>query len=100
GALSAEDRSRAVALTAILRIADALDAAHSSLVGQIWREPAPAGTVTLVASAHGEAELEQWMVRRKQELFERTFGVELHLRVEAVDRAEYDRSRDEIAGLG
>lgn len=100
GALSSSDRARAVALTALLRVADALDAAHQSLVERIHRLPGPPGELRLLAAVHGDAELEQWMARRKAELLERTIGVELHVDVQVVGRGDYDLAEIEGAGLG
>ncbi len=98
GALDAEGRRRAVGLTALLRLADALDATHTSSVESI-EVGVRRGEVTLIVHAHGEAELEAWQTRRKQELFERTYGVSLELGVVSVVRAEYDQFAEE-AGLG
>ncbi len=99
-ALSADDRRRAVALVALLRVADALDSAHAGLVSGLRRLPTEAGAVHLLAYVHGDAELERWMVRRKGELLEKTFGVELVLQVEAIGRGDFDLAEAEGAGLG
>lgn len=99
GSLDADGRRRAVALTALLRLADALDATHTSGVEEI-EVGVRRGEVTLVVHARGEAELEAWMVRRKQELFERTFNVSLELGVVSTARREYDDAYVEGAGLG
>ncbi len=99
GALGSSERRRAVALVAILRIADALDATHTSVVDSI-EVGLRQGEMTLVVHARGEAELEAWMVRRKQELFEKTFAVSLELGVLSSARREWDGQYAEGSGLG
>jgi exopolyphosphatase/guanosine-5'-triphosphate,3'-diphosphate pyrophosphatase len=98
GALDTDGRRRAVALVALLRVADALDATHTSVVDHI-ELGIRRGEVTLVVHARNEAELEAWMVRRKQDLFERTFHVSLELGVVSGERREYD-ALAEGSGLG
>ncbi len=98
GALDLEERRRAVALSALLRLADALDATHTSAVESI-EVGLRRGEMTLVVHARGEAELEAWQVRRKQELFERTFAVSLELGIVSTARNEYEQFEGE-AGLG
>ncbi|HUZ21035.1 MAG TPA: Ppx/GppA phosphatase family protein [Acidimicrobiales bacterium] len=106
GALGPGDRSRAVTLTALLRIADALDATHSSVVETVARagKPPPRhgrpDAVVLHVRARGDTELEEWMVRRKQELFERNFDTSLSLEVERIARGDLDLAHAEGAGLG
>lgn len=105
--LDAEDRAEVVVLVALLRLADALDASHSSLVERVEVAAAPAGEaaehapaeVALTVSAHGDAELELWTVRRKQELFERVFGCTLGLRLVRLGRVPYDPDRSGASGL-
>ncbi|HVB05802.1 MAG TPA: Ppx/GppA phosphatase family protein [Acidimicrobiales bacterium] len=80
GALTEDERQRVLGLTALLRVADSLDASHAGSVGAIRLEKERAGTVTLRIAAKGDAELEQWAFRRKRGLFEKSFG----RRVEAV----------------
>ena len=94
------DRARAVALTAILRLADSLDASHRGLVGSVRVEAQAGRTLTLVIGATGEPELELWTVRRKQTLFERTFDVELALRVEETGRGSRGPVVPSGSGLG
>ncbi len=99
GSLDVAERRRVVALTAILRIADGLDTTHASVVQAI-----EVGTrqheVTLVVHARGEAELELWSLQRKQELFEKTFGVALAPGVVSASREEYDATAPYASGLG
>jgi exopolyphosphatase/guanosine-5'-triphosphate,3'-diphosphate pyrophosphatase len=94
------DRARAVALTAILRLADSLDASHRGLVGSVRVEAQAGRTLTLVIGATGEPELELWTVRRKQTMFERTFDAEFALRVEATGRGGRDAVAPAGSGLG
>jgi hypothetical protein len=89
--LAKRDRSRAVALTSILRIAEGLDSSHRGLVQAIRAEPPGDGDrLSLVLAARAEPELELWTVRRKQALLERTFGVECIFRAEVTGRAGPD----------
>ena len=99
--LRKHDRARAVALTAMLRLADGLDASHRGLVQAIRAEPLGASReLTLVLTASGEPELELWTVRRKQALLERTFGVVCGFRVEAAPRRGLDAAVPGGSGLG
>ena len=78
GELSEDDQSRAVELTAILRLADALDASHRGRVREIDAAAlGPGRELTITARATGDAALELWTVRRKQELFDRIFAAHL-----------------------
>ncbi len=100
-ALGAEDRAEVTALVAILRLADALDSAHSSLVERVGvvvqgGGGAPEGDrrrVELVIEAHGDGELELWNIRRKKELFERTFTCVVEERLVELARLAYDPDR-------
>jgi exopolyphosphatase/guanosine-5'-triphosphate,3'-diphosphate pyrophosphatase len=89
--LAKRDRSRAVALTSILRIAEGLDSSHRGLVQAIRAEPPGDGDrLSLLLAARAEPELELWTVRRKQALLERTFGVECVFRAEVTGRTGPD----------
>jgi exopolyphosphatase/guanosine-5'-triphosphate,3'-diphosphate pyrophosphatase len=70
--LSEEDRDRTTALSAILRIADALDRSHLQHVEGI-RVIHGEKDVTLVLEGEGDRLLERWAVSRKTGLFSRTF---------------------------
>ncbi len=111
-ALDAADRAEVTTLVALLRVADALDATHASLVEHVGLEPAsvprpggradsPAGLrqLDLVVEGHGDVELELWSVRRKQELFEKVFECDLGLRLVRLRRVPYDPDRAGGAGL-
>jgi exopolyphosphatase/guanosine-5'-triphosphate,3'-diphosphate pyrophosphatase len=97
GALETADRSRATSLVALLRIADALDATHSGVVTGLEVET-KADLVRLRLHTRGDAELEQWTVRRKKDLFERTFHVELEIEDVPADAPVPDDPL--LAGLG
>jgi exopolyphosphatase / guanosine-5'-triphosphate,3'-diphosphate pyrophosphatase len=78
GELSEENQARAVELTAILRLADALDASHRSIVREIDVSPlGPGRALSIVIHANTDAGLELWSARRKHDLFDRIFGVDL-----------------------
>ncbi len=98
--LRRHDRARAVALTAILRLADSLDASHRGLVRSVRVEAEAGRPLTLVVGAAVEPELEAWTLRRKQRMFERTFDVELALRVEATGHGGLDAVTSAGSGLG
>jgi exopolyphosphatase/guanosine-5'-triphosphate,3'-diphosphate pyrophosphatase len=72
--LTPEERQRVLGLTALLRLADSLDASHSGAVSAIRLEEDRAGRAVLRIAAKGDAELEQWAFRRKRALFEKTFA--------------------------
>ena len=82
--LDDDGRHRVLALAAILRVADALDAAHAggvqelkvSNVGDRWR---------IRCFTRNNGELETWAFDRKKDLFEKVFDVELELSVGHLD---------------
>jgi exopolyphosphatase/guanosine-5'-triphosphate,3'-diphosphate pyrophosphatase len=92
------ERARVMALTAILRLADALDAAHGAGVrrlevghdGRQW---------TISCATRGDGELERWAFQRKKELFEKVFDVELCLRTTKIERSEFDVDLANTIGL-
>ncbi|MGA8296148.1 MAG: Ppx/GppA phosphatase family protein [Acidimicrobiales bacterium] len=99
GELDEADQTRAVELIAILRLADALDASHRSLVREIEVSPlGPARTLTISVHAMADVGLELWSARRKQELFERIFGVDLT--VTAAGRSSPAYRADGASGSG
>ncbi len=98
GGLSRPDRLRATGLTALLRLADALDASHAARVEHC--EIRSAGdALELAVAARGDAELEQWMFWRKKDLFERHFGVELRLRLDEHGSHVIDLLHEDASGL-
>jgi exopolyphosphatase/guanosine-5'-triphosphate,3'-diphosphate pyrophosphatase len=74
-------RERVLKLIALLRIADGLDRSHAAVVDTIDVKVEPTG-VRLLVHARGDVDLELWGLRRKRELFERVFGVPLHLELD------------------
>jgi exopolyphosphatase/guanosine-5'-triphosphate,3'-diphosphate pyrophosphatase len=85
--LDDDGRHRVLALAAILRVADALDAAHAggvqelkvSNVGDRW---------TIRCLTRNNGELETWAFERKKDLFEKVFGVDLELIIGRLDEFE------------
>jgi exopolyphosphatase/guanosine-5'-triphosphate,3'-diphosphate pyrophosphatase len=97
GALADAGRARCLALVALLRLCCALDRSHSSVVESVgigMRDR----KVELLVVANGDADLEEWAVRRKQSLFEEVFDVELSTFVESRGRGFWEP--DAAAGLG
>src|SRR5688572_2026610 len=82
-ALSEEDRERVTRLSAILRVADALDREHIQNVGDIAIH-VEEGHMEIELDGEGDFELERWALERKKGLFERTFGLEIAIANEAV----------------
>ena len=78
--LPAAKRERVLKLIALLRIADGLDRSHSAAVEGVEVNVGERG-VDLLVLASGDIDLELWGLRRKRELFERVFGVPLHVEV-------------------
>jgi exopolyphosphatase/guanosine-5'-triphosphate,3'-diphosphate pyrophosphatase len=78
-------RERVLKLIALLRIADGLDRSHAGVVDTIDIKVEPTG-VRLLVHARGDVDLELWGLRRKRELFERVFGVSLHLELDDANR--------------
>jgi exopolyphosphatase/guanosine-5'-triphosphate,3'-diphosphate pyrophosphatase len=83
--LDKPDRRVVRKLAAILRIANALDRTHYSVVDGVTCRLLP-GEVEMVVQAGRDAELELWTARHKAEMFEREFG--LALRFEPMENVE------------
>lgn len=66
-------RDRCVRLTALLRVADALDRSHAALVEVVDARVARAD-VTVAVRSSGDITVELFGLQRKAELFERAFG--------------------------
>jgi exopolyphosphatase/guanosine-5'-triphosphate,3'-diphosphate pyrophosphatase len=81
--LSPSYRDRVGKLIALLRVADGLDRSHSVSVDGIDVSIRD-GRVDLVVRAGGDIDLELWGLRRKRELFERVFGLPLHVVTESL----------------
>lgn len=100
-ALSEGDAARAVELTAILRLADALDASHRGIVHAIAVSPlGPGRTLTIEVHTGADAGLELWSARRKQELFERIFGVNLSVTAAAAPATAHREDGASGSGFG
>ncbi|MDA8392435.1 MAG: Ppx/GppA phosphatase family protein [Actinomycetota bacterium] len=76
--LSAGVKDTVLRLTALLRVADALDRSHASVVKEVAVRESAKGLLLSVVSVE-TAELELWALRRKRTLFEDVFGVDLSL---------------------
>lgn len=87
--LTPADRSRVRKLASILRVADALDRGHRSKVRQLDVRLSD-DKVTLLPKGAGDLALEVWTARRKSELFEKTFDLDLQL--ELPERSVLDSS--------
>jgi exopolyphosphatase/guanosine-5'-triphosphate,3'-diphosphate pyrophosphatase len=70
--LSEPDRERTVRLSALLRVADALDRSHLQLVEEVTARERN-GDVELRLMGSGDFLLEKWAFSRKKSLFEKTF---------------------------
>jgi exopolyphosphatase/guanosine-5'-triphosphate,3'-diphosphate pyrophosphatase len=97
GSLNPSDRARATALVTMLRIADALDATHSGAVRALEVDRKE-DLLRLKLYARGDAELEQWTVHRKKDLFERRFGVEIE--IEEIPEGSGNFDAGPVVGLG
>jgi exopolyphosphatase/guanosine-5'-triphosphate,3'-diphosphate pyrophosphatase len=81
--LSDADRERVVKLSAILRLADALDREHLQRVESVSVELADK-RVGLRVRGTGDLLLERWALQKKAQLFEKKFGRSIQLET-AVD---------------
>ncbi len=78
GALSATDRRRVEVLASLLRVADGLDRTHSGSVVGVALERS-GETVRVVAEAASEPTADLWGAKRKADVLERVFGVEVEV---------------------
>jgi exopolyphosphatase/guanosine-5'-triphosphate,3'-diphosphate pyrophosphatase len=81
GKLSAESQRKVRKLSAILRLADALDRGHRSKVQKLDIAPS-AQEVVVLAHGREDLSLEVWTAERKAALFEETFGRRVRVRAE------------------
>jgi exopolyphosphatase/guanosine-5'-triphosphate,3'-diphosphate pyrophosphatase len=77
-ALDEDDQALVTRLVPILRIADALDREHQETVKSVTVS-IDEGAVRLELEGEGDMALERWAVRRKGELFEKTFEHKLEM---------------------
>lgn len=73
-----EERGRIGKLASLLRVADSLDREHLQQVSML-RTRREDGELVLELEGRGELLLEQWALRKKAEIFERTYGLTLRL---------------------
>jgi exopolyphosphatase/guanosine-5'-triphosphate,3'-diphosphate pyrophosphatase len=76
-----DDRERIRRLSALLRVADSLDREHLQRVRSVHAVVEGAG-VELTLSGDGPLLLEQWALEKKGRMFDRVFGVSLHVTLE------------------
>jgi exopolyphosphatase/guanosine-5'-triphosphate,3'-diphosphate pyrophosphatase len=99
-ALSDAQRSRVLALLALLRIADGLDVSHADIIGEITVHVGRDRAV-IAAPARGEGELETWMFHRKCGLFEDVLGMPAVLELSRARHDEFEPDAwAETAGHG
>jgi exopolyphosphatase/guanosine-5'-triphosphate,3'-diphosphate pyrophosphatase len=81
GKLNAEEQRKVKKLSAILRIADALDRGHRS---KVLKLEVATSVREIVISAHGREDLslEVWTAERKAEYFEQMIGKKIRVRAE------------------
>jgi exopolyphosphatase/guanosine-5'-triphosphate,3'-diphosphate pyrophosphatase len=80
--LDEKNRERVVKLSAILRLADALEREHLQRI-ETAHAALENGTLKLTATGRGDLLLERWAVQRKAQFFEKTFGVSIQLETTA-----------------
>ncbi len=78
--LSEAEKSRVRRLSAILRVADALDREHLQRVSRVQVEVGPEGVI-LEVEGHGDLLLEHWAFEKKSKMFEHVFGLPIRLEV-------------------
>ncbi|HEX7241893.1 MAG TPA: Ppx/GppA phosphatase family protein [Longimicrobiaceae bacterium] len=76
--LSPDERERVSRMSALLRVADALDREHLQAVESV-RARVRKGELVLEVESSGDLLLERWALRQKAGLFSRLFGVEVRL---------------------
>lgn len=76
--LEDKNRERVIKLSAILRLADALDREHLQRVDSVNAEIGN-NILELSIGGRGDLLLERWALQQKSQFFEKTFGVDVHL---------------------
>lgn len=76
--LDEKNRGRVVRLSALLRLADALDREHLQHVEEV-RADLDKDELTLTVTGRGDLLLERWALQRKAQFFEKTFEVSVRL---------------------
>ena len=77
-ALPSKDRIVVIKLSALLRLADALDVSHAGRVEDIWFEKQK-NVCKLRIQGRGDLILEKWTLEKRQKLFQEIFGVKLQV---------------------
>jgi len=80
-ALTPENRQIAIALAALLRVADGLDRSHHGVVRDLRLQRANGRIELALDTARRDAELELWAARRKTEVWDKCFPRPLSLSV-------------------
>lgn len=93
-----EAARRIIRLAAILRVADGLDRGHQAIVRHLRLARLNGGEVIEIDTAGREPLLELWAARRKADLWERCFGVELGFRVRRNRRRNRRKRLGRLAG--
>lgn len=78
--LSPQHRERTLRLSAILRVADALDRAHLQSVGGVTVHQEPK-VVRLEVESRSDCLLERWALAQKKSLFEKVYGRSIEFRL-------------------
>lgn len=76
--LPPRDRLLVTKLTALLRLADGIDTSHTGRVGGVRLAKAK-GRWSLVMEGDGDLALEKWTLKKRRNLFQDVFGVELQI---------------------
>ena len=76
--LGEKDRDRVTRLSAILRIADALDREHLQRVMNVTAK-VDKNSLELTVNGRGDLLLERWALQKKSQLFEKVFGLSVHM---------------------
>lgn len=90
-ALPHHDRVRVAKLTALLRLADALDRTHSRAVTRLEAHAAE-GAVVLRLVSPGDLEIERWALERNAGLFQRVFLTNLTLECQQEALPHHERT--------
>jgi exopolyphosphatase/guanosine-5'-triphosphate,3'-diphosphate pyrophosphatase len=78
--LKEKDQDRVTRLSAILRVADALDREHLQRVLSVQTKVED-GTLELIVNGRGDLLLERWSLEKKSQLFEKVFGCAVQMSV-------------------
>ncbi len=79
--LEEPDRDRVMKLASILRLADAMDREHRQAVKEV-RAQVNKNEVVLLPRVEGDILLERWSLEKRAQLFSKTFGVTVRVRLD------------------